>query len=87
MQLKRSIFESLDLPLEVLFSSIGSVKLKVPWKNLLTKPIEAEISNVFILIGATSPENWNIKDYNEIKRKLNVVETLREQFIKKIVDK
>jgi len=44
-----------DLPLEILFSSIGSIRLKVPWKNLLSKPIEAEATNVYIVICAKKP--------------------------------
>lgn len=41
----------LDLPVSLRFSHIGELKLKVPWKNLSSAPVEVFLDGVYLIIS------------------------------------
>lgn len=40
VQLKKNLLNMLDIPLKMLFSYVGKLVIKLPWKNLSSSPIE-----------------------------------------------
>ena len=50
LRLKKKIIEELNLPFELKFGLIKRLKLKVPWKNLRSSAVEAELDGLYLLI-------------------------------------
>lgn len=57
LRLHSQLFHKLGLPLKVKFGKIDLVKLKIPWKNLQSMPVIAEVEGLYALI---SPSNKGI---------------------------
>jgi vacuolar protein sorting-associated protein 13A/C len=54
VSLKREILDMLDMPLKMLFSQVGKLEIKLPWKNLSSSPIEVCLEDVYIVVGGKS---------------------------------
>lgn len=62
LKLRDGVLDSLNLPVCITRGSCKSLKLKVPWRNIETKPVNVVIDGVYIQAGplnmsAFSPEN------------------------------
>jgi hypothetical protein len=42
------------------YFNVGSLKLKIPWKNLYTQPVEAVLEEIFLLIVPSSSKSFKI---------------------------
>ncbi|CAD8061213.1 unnamed protein product [Paramecium primaurelia] len=69
--LKQEILADLELPLELKFSSIGRLILKIPWNKLSSAPVEVVLENILIVFNPLSQQRWNIDDSIQIKRKFS----------------
>lgn len=50
LRLRLSAFEALDLPVSVADGRLGSVRVKVPWRNLGKEPLLIELSELHLLL-------------------------------------
>ncbi|CAL1529954.1 unnamed protein product, partial [Lymnaea stagnalis] len=64
LNLKESALDELDLPVKIKAGHIGKLTLKIPWKNLYTEAVVAQIEGIYAL----AVPNVGIK-YNEAKEK------------------
>ena len=48
----------MDAPINIEYSSIGRLSLKVPWKSLGSSPVEVELENVFLLLSPSKEQDW-----------------------------
>lgn len=49
--LKQEIFADLELPLELKFSSIGRLIIKIPWNKLSSSPVEVVLEDILIVFN------------------------------------
>lgn len=42
------------------YFNVGSLKLKIPWKNLYTQPVEAVLEEIYLLIVPSSSKSFKI---------------------------
>lgn len=42
------------------YFNIGSLTLKIPWKNLYTQPVEAVLEEIYLLIVPSSSKSFKI---------------------------
>ena len=69
VQLNHSSLEKkLRLPLKIKFSSIGKLKLDVPWTSLSSSPVQAVLENVFVIIEAVDPKKWKKFNVFDLKK-------------------
>ncbi|CAK86161.1 unnamed protein product (macronuclear) [Paramecium tetraurelia] len=66
--LKQEILADLELPLELKFSSIGRLILKIPWNKLSSAPVEVVLENILIVFTPMPKQQWNNDDSIQIKR-------------------
>ncbi|XP_051002167.1 intermembrane lipid transfer protein VPS13A [Acomys russatus] len=78
LQIKENALHELDVPFKVKVGHIGSLKLKIPWKNLYTQPVEAVLEEIYLLIVPSS----RIK-YDPIKEEKQLMEA-KQQELKRI---
>ncbi|XP_028730709.1 vacuolar protein sorting-associated protein 13A isoform X2 [Peromyscus leucopus] len=78
LQIKENALSELDVPFKVKVGHIGSLKLKIPWKNLYTQPVEAVLEEIYLLIVPSS----RIK-YDPIKEEKQLMEA-KQQELKRI---
>ncbi|XP_067654011.1 intermembrane lipid transfer protein VPS13A-like isoform X3 [Haliotis asinina] len=62
LDLKQSALDDLDLPVKIKAGHVGKLTLKIPWKNLYTEPVIAQLDGIYAL----AVPNAGIK-YNEEK--------------------
>jgi vacuolar protein sorting-associated protein 13A/C len=55
VKIKKDIFQTFGLPLELIYGQIGRLKICVPWKNIGSKPVNVEIENVIIVVSKYPP--------------------------------
>lgn len=51
LQLKQSALKELDLPVQLVYGQLGKLVLKIPWKNLYSLPVEADVEDLFLLVA------------------------------------
>lgn len=78
LEIKENALSELDVPFKVKVGHIGSLKLKIPWKNLYTQPVEAVLEEIYLLIVPSS----RIK-YDPIKEEKQLMEA-KQQELKRI---
>lgn len=57
--LKESALDDLDLPVKVLRGHLGKLVLKIPWKNLYTEPVVAEVDGLYLLVRPNTGVKYN----------------------------
>ena len=64
LELKKNCLNFLNLPISIKRGVLGDLEVKIPWKDLLNKPIEITLRNI---IGLVNPQK--IFEFNEEKLK------------------
>lgn len=54
LQLKQSALKELDLPVQLVYGQLGKLVLKIPWKNLYSLPVEADVEDLYLLVAPNS---------------------------------
>ena len=67
---KPDIIDMLELPLNLNFSHIGKLQLKIPWSKLSSAPIEVLLDSVYLVFTPKDKSSWTVIDYNSFERKL-----------------
>lgn len=49
-RLKKTAFDSFDLPVVVTHGFVGKLKIVIPWTSLDTQPVTLEISDVYFVV-------------------------------------
>ncbi|KAL1788927.1 vacuolar protein sorting-associated protein 13A [Sigmodon hispidus] len=78
LEIKENALSELDVPFKVKVGHIGSLKLKIPWKNLYTQPVEAVLEGIYLLIVPSSRIQ-----YDPIKEEKQLMEA-KQQELKRI---
>ncbi|KAF4025446.1 hypothetical protein G4228_017289 [Cervus hanglu yarkandensis] len=78
LEIKENALSQLDVPFKIKVGHIGTLNLKIPWKNLYTQPVEAVLEDVYLLIVPSS----RIK-YDPIKEEKQLFEA-KQQELKRI---
>lgn len=68
----------LELPLNLRFSHIGKLTLKVPWKNLSNAPVEVYLDGVYLIISPKHSNEWTFKDLKGLNEKLENINKFAE---------
>ena len=50
VSIRPEVLEMFELPISLLFSSIGKLSLSVPWRSIGSSPVEMTLENLFIVI-------------------------------------
>ena len=61
VSLNPAIIKSLNLPLNIVYSNIGCLKIKIPWLQRLKQPMEIYLEDLFVVL-----EQNNSSDYFDI---------------------
>ncbi|CAJ0565306.1 unnamed protein product, partial [Mesorhabditis spiculigera] len=69
LEVKETALDDLDLPIKLKFGYLSSLVLKIPWKNLYTEPVIANIDGLHLIVV---PNKGVV--YNEEKAKKNITE-------------
>jgi vacuolar protein sorting-associated protein 13A/C len=73
LRLKRTALDMFDLPFCVVHGYVGNITAKIPWRNLGTAPVSAQISDVFVVVQPKKNVKYNYQVEKEkelyIKRK------------------
>lgn len=57
--MKQSALQELDLPVQLVYGQLGKLVLKIPWKNLYSLPVEADVEDLYLLVAPNSAVNYN----------------------------
>lgn len=79
LRIKSTAFEKYDIPIQVVHGYLGSLRIKVPWKNLYNDQTELEIEDLFIrarFLNDVPYDEAKEKNYEKlkIKEKLDLYE-------------
>ena len=83
VSLKSSVFELFHFPLNLIYSYIGKISLKIPWKSLSSAPVEVLIEKVYAVVSPKKEEEWTFEDYNKFNKRLEVL----DQYSSEVFDK
>ena len=67
LRLKKEFFHTLNLPLELVASYVGSLTLDIPFKNLKTKPIVVELSQVYATLAPSPDIDPNVMQRSKLE--------------------
>lgn len=59
LQLKQSALKELDLPVQLVYGQLGKLVLKIPWKNLYSLPVEADVEDLYLLVAPNQAVNYD----------------------------
>lgn len=67
LQLKQSALKELDLPVQLVYGQLGKLVLKIPWKNLYSLPVEADVEDLYLLVAPNSAVNYDAERQRKIE--------------------
>lgn len=82
--LKQSALSELDLPVQTTYGHLGSLVLKIPWKNLYSAPVEAYIDRLYLLAVPNSSVRYNADREEKTSLEAKKAELERIQLAKKM---
>lgn len=82
--LKQSALSELDLPVQTTYGHLGSLVLKIPWKNLYSAPVEAYIDRLYLLAVPNSSVRYNAEREEKSALDAKKTELERIQLAKKL---
>lgn len=82
--LKQSALSELDLPVQTSYGHLGSLVLKIPWKNLYSAPVEAYIDRLYLLAVPNSSVRYNAEREDKGAFEAKKAELERIQLAKKL---
>lgn len=82
--LKQSALSELDLPVQTIYGQLGSLVLKIPWKNLYSAPVEAYVDRLYLLAVPNSSVKFNAEREENAALEAKKSELERIQLAKKI---
>lgn len=82
--LKQSALSELDLPVQTTYGHLGSLVLKIPWKNLYSAPVEAYIDRLYLLAVPNSSVRYNADREEKASLEAKKAELERIQLAKKL---
>lgn len=82
--LKQSALSELDLPVQTIYGHLGSLVLKIPWKNLYSAPVEAYIDRLYLLAVPNSSVRYNAEREEKTTLEAKKAELERIQLVKKL---
>ncbi|KAJ6629556.1 Vacuolar protein sorting-associated protein 13, partial [Pseudolycoriella hygida] len=59
LQLKQSALKELDLPVQTIYGCLGKLVLKIPWKNLYSMPVVADVEDLYLLVAPNAAVPYN----------------------------
>ncbi|KAK6178554.1 hypothetical protein SNE40_013319 [Patella caerulea] len=68
LDVKESALNDLDLPVRIKAGHIGKLTLKIPWKNLYTAPVIAEIDGIYALAVPNASIRYNAEKEEKAKQ-------------------
>ena len=75
----------LELPIQLKFSHIGKLQLKVPLTSIGSSPVEVFLDGLYLIIAPKCPNQWEFKDYKGLEVKKELIEQYVQICINKIV--
>ena len=74
LALKSTALERLDLPIHVVYGSLSSLRLSIPWKRLGETPVRILMEGLLVQIGPANDKLFTVEDLrrhsSELKRKI-----------------
>lgn len=67
----------MDLPVQLVYGQLGKLILKIPWKNLYSLPVEADVEDLYLLVAPNSAVS-----YDPIKQKKIESDTKKGELLK-----
>ena len=87
VSIKPDIIQMLELPLNLNFSSVGKLKISIPWSRLSSSPVEVVLEDVFIILTPQRKDDWKFSDLKGVTEKLEMIENYSKQYLKKFMEK
>lgn len=78
------------LPIMLLNSKIGNMRLLIPWNRLSSRPVELILENVLVVLGPVQKNEWRLnKDIvgEIVFEKLALINKIEQEFMKKLLKK
>jgi len=85
VSLKPTVFELFHFPIKLIYSYIGKISLKIPWKSLSSSPVEVLIENVYAVVSPKSEEEWSFTDYNKFNQRLELLDQYAGEIMEKFL--
>lgn len=87
VSIRPDIFQGLNLPISLKFSSIGKLSLQVPWSNLSSSPIEILLDRVYLIIVPKPQADWDFVDFTTMEKKMEIINDYVRRCIEKFLEK
>ncbi|KAL4496109.1 hypothetical protein ABPG72_015531 [Tetrahymena utriculariae] len=87
VSLNPNIVSMLDLPINHQYSKIKKLELKVPFKNIGSKPVEVFLDGLYLVVTPKEQKDWTFKDLKAFKNKLSNIESFAAECVSKILAK
>jgi vacuolar protein sorting-associated protein 13A/C len=69
VSIKPEVFQTMELPVELVYSYVGRLQIKVPWARLTTQPIEVVLDKVYMVVRPIAKESWKFFDFKALEIK------------------
>ncbi|KAL4498677.1 hypothetical protein ABPG73_003474, partial [Tetrahymena malaccensis] len=87
VSLNPNVVNMLDLPINHQYSKIKKLELKVPFKNIGSKPVEVFLDGLYLVVTPKEQKDWTFKDFKAFKNKLSNIESFAAECVSKIAAK
>lgn len=83
VSLQKNIVDMFDLPVNIVYSSIKKLSLKIPWKHLTSQPVDVLIDDIYLILTPKDKKYWTKRDFD----KFDLKQALIEEYTNKLIEK
>jgi len=84
LALNHDLLTTSNLPIEVVYSYIARLALKVPWTRLSSSSVELTVEDVFLLVRIKSRDEWKDQDFNTLDCKYGILKKCADTVTEKL---
>ncbi|XP_037905174.1 vacuolar protein sorting-associated protein 13 isoform X4 [Hermetia illucens] len=80
LALRANAFQDLDLPIQIVYGHLGKLVLKIPWKNLYSERVVAQVEDLYILVAPNNEVVYNAEKEakNALQNKLSELQKMED---------
>ncbi|XP_039957880.1 vacuolar protein sorting-associated protein 13 [Bactrocera tryoni] len=87
LKVKENALDEVDLPVQLVYGFLGKLVLKIPWKNLYSQPVIAQIEDLYMLVAPKQTVQYDAEkeEKYELQVKQAALKALEEAHKKELI--
>mgnify|MGYP000937875730 CR=1 FL=1 len=87
VRLKKEAMRMLGLPVNVRYSFVRKLRLKIPWQSLTSSKTEVYLDGVYLILGYQPESDWQLRNDRLVEQRKQELNDFKEAVLKRYAER